>query len=298
VLHALGRDEEAAEALQRAVELDASMIWAHGELGTVYHALNRYEPARRELAQALASSFNPTWALLHASILCDIAEYRPALAALDEAIKQEPSVAWFFGLKGFALENDGAGDGTAARDAYAQALELDKESPLWQGMIGNALYLLGRYDEAAAQYRLTLEQAQAIKEADADLCSLKGWCHLRLQQFDEAVRLFLDALSLNPDAISDQFNLALTLLCGARTSLALHEYEKGLEQTKAKLPIRQRGLLQVAYNDLRVSAQADSTRASEFQQPMALLASALAQARAEATTAQPDALAAHEQPAP
>src|SRR5205085_1880558 len=287
VLHALGRDEEAAEVLQRAVELDASLAWAHGELGTVYHALNRYELAQRELAQALARAdkFNPTWALLHSSILCDIAEYRAAITALDEAIKHDSSVAWFFGLKGFALENDG--DGAAARDAYAKALELEPESLLWQGVIGNALWLLGRYDEAAAQYRLVLDQAKDITDADADLCSLKGWCYLRLKKSDEAIRLFLDALSLNPDSISDQFNLALTLLCGERVSLALHEYEKGLAQTKAKPLVRQRGLLQIAYNDLKASLKAEPSRASDFQRPLDMLANALTQARAEPPTAQP-----------
>jgi tetratricopeptide (TPR) repeat protein len=282
VLHALDRSAEALPCVRRALDLNPNLSWARAELGEVYLALDRYEDALRELGEVLKHSFDASWAITHAGVLCDIGEYEDAVKAIDSAIERDNSVSWFYGIKGFALENCGPARAADSRAAYEAALLRDPEVALWPAMIGNALYLEGRVGDAAAKYEEALERADKLTDVDAELCSLKGWCKFRLEKYEKAVRLFMDALSLNPLALSDQFNLALALLCSDRVGLALREYEKGVEQTQKKPPLRQRGLLYVARNDLTLAIETSRTPACEStQQALSTLSAALEKAQQE-----------------
>ena len=64
-------------------------------------------------------------------------------------------------------------------------------------------------------------------------------------------RLFIDALSLNPQMIDAQFDLALALLCGKRYDLGLKEYLRGSEIAKKQSDIlRRRGIISLALRSL------------------------------------------------
>jgi hypothetical protein len=96
-------------------------------------------------------------------------------------------------------------------------------------------------------------------------------------------------LSINPETIGNQFNLALTILCQARYQLALKEYERGLEQVKAKPALRRRMLLHVSLGDPGLverewQVQSD---ADEVRKVKELLSEALKEARARLQLSSP-----------
>jgi len=55
-----------------------------------------------------------------------------------------------------------------------------------------------------------------------------------LGDYEEAERLFIDALSIHPERIESQFCLGLTLICRKKFDLALNEYCKGIELARNK----------------------------------------------------------------
>ncbi len=110
-----------------------------------------------------------------------------------------------------------------------------------------------------------------------------GWCHYRLGEYDEAMRLFIDAVSLNVDVISTQFYLALTLMCSGWRwrPLAVREYRRGLDLADRKHILKRRGLLYAALRDLKdaVKALPELQRVNEFQEGRKLLEEALEKAK-------------------
>ena len=61
----MGRYEEAAADLTRAIELDPDSAWVIGTRGQVYQAMDRYEEAVADLTRAI--ELDPDWRGLSAS---------------------------------------------------------------------------------------------------------------------------------------------------------------------------------------------------------------------------------------
>ena len=93
--------------------------------------------------------------------------------------------------------------------------------------------------------------------------ALLGWCYYSLKEYDEAVRLYLEALDLTNDLIATNFDLALALLCNKRVNLALKEYKKALDMIKNQQPMRRQSLLNVALRDLKDALE--ETHLSELE---------------------------------
>jgi tetratricopeptide (TPR) repeat protein len=227
-------------------------------------------------------------------LLCDVAYYEHALQALDQAVRLGLSEAWIFLEKGWALENLGVDRARVALQAYEDALGLEPDDLtllLLHMRRGDALHLLGEVEQAAHEYELVIEQARKLaEELDADALSFMGWCHYRLREYDEAVRLFIDALSLNKGMISTQFDLALTLMCKGRYSRALRENRFALELAQGKHVLLRHGLLHIALRDLKqaVAEQRELTKVEEVQMSLQLLEEALKETSKKATAFTPD----------
>jgi tetratricopeptide (TPR) repeat protein len=315
VFSALNRDEEAVVALQRAVELDAGLVWAHAELGETLRRLGRHEEALQALDEALKLEPNNAWALaskgasLHVLehyeealqaldlalklepndlfapgikgyLLCDIGKFQDAVQVLDLALQLDLSSTWILALKGWALENLGMESAKEAQQAYEAALKGDPMDLEIHKGLANVLYLQHELEKARIEYRFVIEQIEKRSlKLDANTLSLLGWCYYRSGHYDEAEKFLVEALHLAPNEISLQFDLALTLLCNERYGLALREYQRGVELIERKPVQRRMGLLIVAIGDLREAliAQPNLEKFPEYQKALILLNTAQSQ---------------------
>lgn len=275
VLRSLGRPERAVEVLEQAVEAAPELAWAQAELAYALYSLGEYNGAVRALNRALLEQEHVNWLAFKGHVLCEIAEFREAVKALSRATKLNPRNAQAFGVKGWALEFLGPRRVADALKAYQTALRLEPENLWWRVGIANSLYLKQDLDKAAEEYRRVSVAALKLveDEKNPEIISLVGWCEYRLGNFEDATRLFYEAIALKPEHIHDQLNLALTLACGGRHEEALREYRQALKKAQEKPPLRLRGLAFMALDDLKlaVKMRPDLANVCEVQEIIALL---------------------------
>lgn len=281
VLQTLGRYEEALRVLDRASELAPDDAWIIVIRGGILHSLGRHGEALEALDQALNLESDYTFALgIKGQVLIEIADFE---AAFQELARVDQPDAWILALKGAALEYIGAEReweerrvwAQEARDVYEAAIRLDPDDPFIRVGLGNVHFVLGYTAEAKNEYRSVVEKTwDSAQNQDAGTLSAIAWCHYRLDQYEEAVRLFIDALSFNAEMISSQFDLALTMMCSKQyRRRALRECRSALEMARGKTDLRRRGLLYVALDDLKLALdeQRRLAKVEEDQEGLKLL---------------------------
>lgn len=252
-LRLLKRNEEALVALDKALEIDPQNYSVLGSKGAVLYALRKYAEALEVLDESLKASADYEWACsLKGAILCELGLFSEALETLNKVTEEEPEhvLSYTLLLKGWALENLGVEHADEARQAYVAARDMDPTS-LWaiKGL-ANTLYLLEKRDEAKTAYNEILERLKNVVDLDAPTMALKGWCLYRIDEFNDAMRRLVDALSLDSNLFYAQFDLALVSMESERYGLGKREYDRALELTVNEYPLRRRGLLHVAIRDL------------------------------------------------
>ena len=287
-LRAQRREPEASEVLKLAITEGPKLSWAWAELGFSYYTQELPEEALAALKKSLELTFNVDCALLAAIIHASIAEYDSALAILQNAIeintkenKKDLKNGNLYGFRGWVWGNLGITHANEAYRDYKMANELRPEELMWKTGLADSLYLLGKLDEAERRYQEVLREGSQVASASTDTLQLIGWSHYRLQHYDEAIKLFIALVRDNPAAISDQFNLALTLFGSDEPALGRREYERGIEMAKRKpLPL-QRGWFHVALNDMRIATavQPDLYDKDEFRRTRELVERALDESR-------------------
>ena len=100
------------------------------------------------------------------------------------------------------------GDAEGARIALARALELRPRDPGVLGLLGQACYRLGRYDDAIDAWQTLVDESPAEPAARVNL----GLAFLRAGRQQEAIRQLGVALDLNPDHKKAMGYLGLALL--------------------------------------------------------------------------------------
>ncbi len=250
VLKALHRDRAVLLTLLDAVDLDPDSGWALTALAQALCLLDYTDEAWDAVSRALERAPNDVEAtIVEAKVLCATAKYSQAVESLDRVTKLDNSPALAHGVRGWALENLSSPE--EALRSYQAALEREPSNPWWLKGVGNALRILGKGAEAREKYRKVLEViADSAQPPVPEIISLKGWCHLCLEEYDEAVRYIGQALSMNSDLVTDQFDFSLALLCRKNFAFALREYKKGLSAAEGKPVSRRVGILRVALQDL------------------------------------------------
>lgn len=87
------------------------------------------------------------------------------------------------------------GEAEGARESLARAAELRRDDPKTLGLLGQALYRLGKFDEAAALFGKLVEQNPLEAGAQVNL----GLANLRAKRYVEAISHLERALDLNPE---------------------------------------------------------------------------------------------------
>jgi tetratricopeptide (TPR) repeat protein len=252
VLEVQRRPTEALAALERSLALERSAGALCGK-GLVFLAGGQYSEAWDVLVEGAGlERRNLDILRARAALLCDIGEYSRTIRLLEDAVDFAASESWYYFFLGWTNENHESGARLEqALDAYREAWRREPENIWSRSGVGNCLRLLGKREEAAEIYSIVSKEVLAQSgRLDPLLLSLVGWCHLWAGRPDEAIQFLAAALKQSDDVTHAQFDLALALLCSDRAEIAHHEYQRGIEMTKAKPPLRRRGLLTVALRDL------------------------------------------------
>jgi tetratricopeptide (TPR) repeat protein len=223
--------EEAAQALRRAVQLEAASFVAWFSLGYAYGCFLRWEEALEayERALALMPVHSGGWNN-KGEALYNLRRYQLALAVYDRALALDAqyAVAWNNrGVARYALK-----DPRLALADYERASELDADyapprnnrgvvyndvrrqnealaafdgalnidpryAAAWNNR-GNALYSLRRYRQAVASYDRTLK----AESSNAAAWINKGAAHYELRDYDEALTAYNRALTLDFNSLA------------------------------------------------------------------------------------------------
>jgi tetratricopeptide (TPR) repeat protein len=154
-----GRFEEAEKDLERALALDPASDEARRLLGRAHEERGRNTDAEREYRAAIA--LRPRYWKNHADIgafFYGTARYQDAVAAFTRAVELNPMSARAFLNLGATYHQ--LGDTAKALDNYHKSVSL---APLAQtySNIGTIHFDEGRYEEAAASFRLAVQLAPA-----------------------------------------------------------------------------------------------------------------------------------------
>jgi tetratricopeptide (TPR) repeat protein len=284
VLRALGRPE-AVETLERAIQLDGSLSWAHTELADEYRLTGRlreayaivkrataltpddawswavrgatenllgdWEAARSSLDQAIKLAPEYSWAFaVKADLLKDIDELSEAYVTVERALKANPGIAWAWGLKAW-LANALRRDPREEMAAVCEGLKRSPDDSYLHLLKAEALIRNNRSDEAEQQFQRFIDMEAGRRGLDVGTLQDLAWCHLRLRNYDEALTYLAKLLAQDYKRISASFDLGLTLLCAGRETIAMQEYEGATVRTQAERHLgHRRYLIRMARMDL------------------------------------------------
>jgi tetratricopeptide (TPR) repeat protein len=165
-------------------------------------------PAAEAFAEyrSLMGDARPPAAYFAFALLAEAAAGRldAALALADEGIALHPHSAPIHLHAGAVRER--RGEWELAEAAYKRATEEDAELPQAEKSLGDALYRRGAYDEAAEAYRRALKIAPELGD---DTYFRLGNIHYKKMEREEAVRLWRQALGINPHNTVVRTNLEL-----------------------------------------------------------------------------------------
>ena len=95
-----------------------------------------------------------------------------------------------------------------ARSLYAQAQQIDPESPQPPAGFGNIMLLLGRIRDASDQYKISLEDAVKRNEPNYNAHAGLGNAYFYLGRYRLAMQEYNRAIGIHPNAIVPLFQLA------------------------------------------------------------------------------------------
>jgi hypothetical protein len=123
------------------------------------------------------------------------------------------------------------GEADGARDALERALGLRARDPKVLGLLGQACYRLGKYDDAIVAWQRLVDESPAEPAARVNL----GLAFLRARRQSQAVRQLEIALDLNPDHKKAMGYLGLALMESGDPERAREWFRKaGSDQLVAK----------------------------------------------------------------
>jgi tetratricopeptide (TPR) repeat protein len=194
-LWVLQRNEEALQALDKALEINPKHISAWNGRGIV---------------------------------LLDLTRYKEALQAFDKALEIDSKYVDAWCNKGFTLQNlERNGE---ALQAFDKALEINNRHGVAMSGRGLALLNLQRNEEALQAFDKALEITSVHADAQTWYSwYIRGFTLLNLQRNEEALQAFDKALEINPKHIYALTRKGSALLNLQRNEEALQAFDKALE---------------------------------------------------------------------
>ncbi|WP_420456325.1 protein kinase domain-containing protein [Rubrivirga sp.] len=197
--------DRAADAGERAVELNPDLSPVRVTLGMIYKGTGRYADAERELRRALA--LDDTDALAHQQLgatLYFLGRIGEAEGEYRRAIALKPGYWGFYNTLGNVYLYERRFEEAIAQ--YRRVVALKPDNPWGYTNIGDAYRNLGRLDSAAVWYRRGVEANPSAAGPTADAYTGLGRVEFDRRDYGNAVRSFRRAVALD-SAESDRWYL-------------------------------------------------------------------------------------------
>jgi tetratricopeptide (TPR) repeat protein len=225
-------------------------------LGGARRQAGRYADAHEAYRAALQiDARRPDTLIAYASYQCDVGDFRRGLDYLAQALENNERDPESWGLTGWCHQH--LGNAAETLDAFQKAFEYSNEHLFYEKGLANALFMVGRLEEANEHFKAVLQKQKYQTSADQsgalprrdpnplvprDALALLGWCNYRLGRFDEAIRLFQTVLAEASHEYSPLwFDLALVLLASGRHELGFSGYQHACDTVAKESPIGSAG---------------------------------------------------------
>jgi tetratricopeptide (TPR) repeat protein len=184
-----GKFEQAIPCFRRALEIDASYIEAHNDLGTVFLVLGKLDEAIACFSRA--TGIEPKYV----DAQCNLGSALLSQGKLDEAVA-----------------------------CFRRALEINPDFAAAHYNLGTVLQAQGKLEDAVAAYR----EAIALQSDYGDAWCNLGASLQAQDKANEAVSCFHRALEIRPDYPEAFFNLGFTLQHAGSLDEALANYDRAI----------------------------------------------------------------------
>ncbi|MEO7278111.1 MAG: sulfotransferase [Sphingomicrobium sp.] len=192
-LSAIGRHDQGAESVKRAIKLNGAAASYHANLGEILRLAGRPDEAKAALEQAVKMDPKSAQALNNLGIAYyELGQFAEAVANYSLAIKARPNMAEAYNNLGNALRRTGDMDG--AIQAYQDALTHRAIYPEAYNNLGTLLQQDRKFDEAEHALRKAIQHNPRYAEAHNNLALL----YVSQKKDTEALRILGDALKFAP----------------------------------------------------------------------------------------------------
>ena len=234
-LLALGRNDDAAAAARKAIELDARSGRAHATLAAALVAAGKATEGLTSARKGVELDPNSAeaHAILGSAILAsDPKLWNDAIGEAQDGAFKNPKNPEIQMIVGKVFEADGRFDQAAA--AYRKALESDPEFSSARSVLINAQFRKGDLDGALTEAKKLA--AAAPSSGDAQL--LLGELLLRKNEFDAAVAPLQKAVQLLPGSANAHAYLARAYHSTGKVKEAVAEYAKAVQSDPSNADLR------------------------------------------------------------
>ena len=217
-------DPTRAEAvLRRAQRLHPDDVWINYDLARALEKLARRDEAIRYYTAARSLRRETAHELAH--MLEAKGELEEGVAVLEDLRQHRPNSGRHLGCLGRALKDQGRSQEAkavtlAAEAANREAVRLRPDDALAHASLGFALYMQGKLDEAAEQYRTAIRLQPQTAEFHDVLCELLG----KQGHLDEAIAEHHAAIRIQPD-FANAYNTLGDILFTAKQDYSKAEVE-------------------------------------------------------------------------
>lgn len=189
-----GNPEQAVQMLRRALSLEPNVARYHGLMAMALSHLKRYRAAEHEAKLALhIDPEDLTAQIALGTVYHALGRYQQALQAFWQCVRQDPQNALLWasvGAVNLSLERY-----EEAEQAARQALQLDPENQVALGVLAESLRARGRHEEAE---RLALQGLSRDPE-DELMHTIRAWAALQRNDLQTATEHSLTALARDPE---------------------------------------------------------------------------------------------------
>jgi tetratricopeptide (TPR) repeat protein len=182
--------EVSAKMIARALAVEGSNAFYHGNLGLVLHAMGRLDEASEEYRRAL--KLKPDYADAHQNL----GNLYCAQGRHEESLRH-----------------------------YKRAVNLHPQDSAARTSLGNAYLVLGKFEKAMEQYQKALE----FKPDSADAYHNIGTAYLNQEKWKQAQENYERALAIEPHYALAYYNLGICFQKQKKWERAREYYEKALE---------------------------------------------------------------------
>jgi tetratricopeptide (TPR) repeat protein len=236
----LGELDEALTALTQAINLKSDYAAAYNNRGLTYYEKDMNDTRSRD-DYLMAIQLDPTNEEAKNNLgifYFKQGDYANAkiyyTAALPSSPAQEkPYHADVYNNLGVIYAKEGMS--INAEGAYNNAIRITTTNNLGYTNSfynrGNLYYEQKKYDQAIADYTVTIDFFEAAKDVDYDYSDAyynRGLCYFNKNQYDQAITEYQGAININPDFIWAHYSKGYVHFLKGEYSQALAEFQKVL----------------------------------------------------------------------